>query len=176
MNPPPRRILLLLLLPIGDTLFATPTVRALRLGYPDARITALAYPSNAGILEANPDLDRLLLHPTAPTWPGPMGYVRFLWKLRRSRFDLVVRFGPAQWWMSFVMRPGQSRRLDFPIRQWFLPLGKRLVRERHAVSTYATLLTAREREHLPAGLVLHCTAADRMRVDRLLASLAGAPI
>src|SRR6185312_9741548 len=86
MSVTPRRILLLMLLPIGDTLFATPTVRALRFSYPTAEISALAYPTNAGILEANPDVDCLLLHPTASTWPGPAAYWRFLRDLRRRGF------------------------------------------------------------------------------------------
>ncbi len=176
MTETPRRILLLLLLPIGDTLFATPTVRALRLSYPRASITALAYPTNAGILETNPDLDRLLLHPTATTWPGLLRFSRALWELRRARFDLVVRFGPAQGWMNLVLQPRQSRGLDFPIRQWFLPFGKRPWRQRHAVSSYATLLTVPESRYLPSGPVLHCTDADRARVRSLLAPLGGAPI
>src|SRR6476469_2123574 len=64
------RILLLMLLPISDTLFATPAVRALRRRYPGAHITALVYPTNSGILAHNPDVDELMYWPTRQTWPG----------------------------------------------------------------------------------------------------------
>ena len=176
MSAAPSRILLLLLLPIGDTLFATPTVRAIRRSYPDATITALAYPTNAGILEANPDIDRLLLHPMATTWPGPVGYFRLLRNLRGAQFDLVVEFGPMQGWMRRIVHPRQFRCLDFPLWQWLLPMGKRPWRERHAVSSYATLLTATERELLPPGPVLHCTDIDRARMSRRLALLGEGPL
>jgi ADP-heptose:LPS heptosyltransferase len=176
MSTAPRRMLLLLLLPIGDTLFSTPTVRALRLSYPKTEITALAYPTNAGILEANPDLDCLLLHPTAYTWPGPLGYARFLADLRRRRFDLVVEFGPAQGWLRRIIGPPRSRALDLPLWQWFVPLGKRPWRERHATVNYATLLSSAERRLLPPGPVLHFTDADRAKIGRRLAALGPAPI
>ncbi len=139
MTAAPRRILLLLLLPIGDTLFATPTVRALRLSYPKAEITALAYPTNAGILEANPDLDRLLLHPTASTWSGPLAYTRFLRGLRRRKFDLVVEFGPAQGWLRWMVHPRRFRALDFPLWQWFLPAWEATVARPGTPSTVTRL-------------------------------------
>jgi ADP-heptose:LPS heptosyltransferase len=176
MNAAPRRILLLLLLPIGDTLFATPTVRALRRRYPKAELTALAYPTNAGILEANPDIDRLLLHPMASTWSGPASYWRFLRDLRRARFNLVVEFGPAQGWLRWFLCPRRFRALDFPLWQWFLPFGSRPWRDRHAVESYAGLLTQAERRLLPIGPVLHCTEADRIRMGGVLATLGAAPI
>lgn len=176
MSSAPRRILLLLLLPIGDTLFATPTVRALRRAHPQAQIVALAYPSNAGILAANPDIDRLLLHPTARSWPGWRAYCGLLWRLNRRRFDLAVAFGPAQWWLVRAIHPRRWRRLAFPLWQWFLPLGARPWRHRHAVSSYATLLTAAERASLPSAPVLTCTQADRARAAELLAWAEGAPL
>ena len=55
-------------------------------------------------------------------------------------------------------------------------MGRRQWRELHAVSSYATLLTAAEREFLPSGPVLHCTDVDRARMGRRLAALGEGPI
>ena len=176
MARPPSSILLLLLLPIGDTLFATPAIRALRRSYPEARIVALAYRTNAGILAANPDIDRLILHPTRQDWPGLPAYLGLLWRLNRARFDLLLQFGPVQWWMTQLIRPRSSRRLRFSLLQWFLPFGDRPWRRRHAVTSYATLLTAGEGALLPAAPVLQSGAADRVAVAALLAPLGGAPL
>ena len=77
------RILLLLLLPIGDTLFTTPAIHALRKKHPDAHITALVYPTNAGILRSNPDIDEFLYWPTRQTWPGLRGVLWLFWTLRQ---------------------------------------------------------------------------------------------
>lgn len=172
----PRRIILLLLLPIGDTLFATPTIRALRRSHPDARIVALAYPTNAGILAANPDIDRLILHPTAHTWKGWPTYLGFLWRLNRMRFDLLVQFAPGQWWMTQLLRPHRYRHLAFPVWQWFFPFGPRPWRLRHAVTSYATLLTSWELPNLPAAPVLTATPKDRATVATFMAALGERPV
>ena len=169
----PRRLLLLTLLPIGDTLFATPTIHALRRSYPRAQITALVYRSNAGILAANPDIDRLILHPTSGDFPGWPAYARFLWGLRRRHFDLLVQFGPAQWWLTQLIHPHRRRRMPFPFWRWFLPGGPRPWRSRHAVTSYATLLTPAERLLMPLGPVLTLTGDDRSRVSSVLGALDG---
>ena len=157
----PRRQLLLTLLPIGDTLFATPTIRALRRGHPRAHITALVYPSNAGILAGNPDIDSLILHPTGGDFPGWPAYLRFLWGLNHRHFDLLVQFGPAQWWLTQLIRPHRRRRVPFPFWRWFLPGGSRPWRWRHAVSSYATSLSPEERLLVPPGPVLTLRERDR---------------
>jgi ADP-heptose:LPS heptosyltransferase len=58
---PFRNILLILLAPIGDTLFATPAIRALRRAYPSARISAVVWRRNRAVLDNNPDVDRLIV-------------------------------------------------------------------------------------------------------------------
>lgn len=135
-----EHILIVLLMPIGDTLFATPTIHALRQRYPHARIDALVYPTNRGILEGNPDIDTVLLHPTGQTWPGWLAYLGFLMGLRRAGYDLVMECGPYQWWLSAIARTPRRLALDFPIPLWFIPTPHRPWVSRHAVDSYATLL------------------------------------
>ena len=72
------RILVQALLPIGDTLFATPAIHALRQRYPGARFTALVYRSNAGILSSNPDIDSLVYWPNRHEWLDPRVVRRLL--------------------------------------------------------------------------------------------------
>jgi ADP-heptose:LPS heptosyltransferase len=64
----PRHILVGTLLPIGDTLMATPAIAGLRRRFPDAIITAWVSASNAAILEGNPDIDQLVRMPTMQGW------------------------------------------------------------------------------------------------------------
>src|SRR5215467_2979453 len=93
-----QRILVFLLLPIGDTLFITPTIRALRKRYPQARLTALAHVSAAPVLRCVPDLDEVVVLP-APA--GPLA--RTLGYLRAQRFDVAIDFtSPAYKWVSIV--------------------------------------------------------------------------
>lgn len=56
-----RSIVVWLLAPLGDTLFALPAVRALRRAFPHTRITGVCWASNRPLLETNPDLDDLVV-------------------------------------------------------------------------------------------------------------------
>jgi heptosyltransferase-2 len=74
---------------VGDTVMATPTLRALRRGFPDARIVGVLRPNVAPTLDGAPWLDdRILSHPKAPQRDRRMlGVVS---RLREERFDLAV--------------------------------------------------------------------------------------
>jgi ADP-heptose:LPS heptosyltransferase len=131
------RILLMMLLPIGDTLFATPAVHALRRRYPDARITALVYPTNKGILANNPDVDDFLLWPTRQDWPGFRKVAGLFWKLRSGRFDLAVEFSNYQGWLSRLCGIPRRTEMELPPLWWVRPGAGVEWRRRHAVEHYA---------------------------------------
>ncbi len=133
---PPMRILLLMLLPIGDTLFTTPSVHALREHYPDAEITALVYPTNKGILINNPDIDHFLVWPTRQQFPGVRGVLRLFWELRRSRFDLAVEYCNYIWWVTWLSGIQKRTEMELPRLWWVWPWAGREWRKHHAVEHY----------------------------------------
>jgi len=55
----PKSILVIIVARIGDTLLATPAIRALKETYPSARITVLAHPNRKCLLENLPFIDTL---------------------------------------------------------------------------------------------------------------------
>jgi lipopolysaccharide heptosyltransferase II len=134
------RILLIILLPIGDTLFATPAIHALRKRYPRAHITALVYPTNRGILHTNPDIDDFLLWPTRQEWHGIGSVFALFWKLRRARFDLAVEFSNYVWWVTWLSRIPQRTEMNLPRLWWLLPWAGRHWRTKHAVEHYADVV------------------------------------
>ena len=77
-------ILLVRLSAIGDIVFASPLVTALRRAYPQARIAWLVQPEYQSLLEQHPGLDEVLVWPVAE-W-------RELWRRRRFR-DLSREIG-----------------------------------------------------------------------------------
>ncbi|HEX9988511.1 MAG TPA: glycosyltransferase family 9 protein [Chloroflexia bacterium] len=133
-------ILLLMLLPIGDTLFATPAVHALRKRYPQAHITALVYPTNKGILVNNPDIDDFLLWPTRQYRPGVRAVAGLFWRLRRSRFDLAVEFCNYIRWVTWLSGIPQRTEMNLPKMWWGLPWSGREWRKRHAVEHYSNVV------------------------------------
>ncbi len=183
-----RKIAAFLLLPIGDTLFTTPALHAVRLAHPDAEIHALVFPSNRAILETNPDIDGLITYPTRETWVEQWGLRRFLglyWWMNRQHYDMVIEFCPAIRWLTFIVNPPQippQQRVDipFPFLWWLIPstAGKRWWRRHHAVQIYNRIverglglkvrqdrlcLHLRERDHAAAHAVLAAHGANPIR-------------
>ncbi|HEU5346598.1 MAG TPA: glycosyltransferase family 9 protein [Ktedonobacterales bacterium] len=93
---PVRRLAIVRALALGDLLVATPALRALRAGYPQAEITLIGLPWAAG-LAARLDrwIDRFVVF---PGWPGiaeapydPARTRRFLVEQRAYGYDLVIQ-------------------------------------------------------------------------------------
>lgn len=162
---PYGRVLLNLLLPIGDTLFATPAIRALRQRYPQARLTAVVWPSNRAVLENNPDLDELIAHPT-----GPASAASFLQAVRSLRCDLAVHFAPFHdYWGPLYGIPRQLK-LPCPWLFWLLPHGNRRWQLAHAVDHYLDVLRPLGlRGPHPRKLVLNVTGQQEAFASRFLA-------
>ncbi len=72
-----QRILLIRLSAIGDIVFASPVIHALRRRYPEAHIAWLTEPAQAQLLEHHPGLDEVIVWPKAK-W-------KQLWKARKLR-------------------------------------------------------------------------------------------
>jgi heptosyltransferase-3 len=66
--PPRPRILVVALRRLGDVLLTTPLIRSLRRAWPDATLDVLVFADTAGILEGNPDIDRVVTMPMRPTF------------------------------------------------------------------------------------------------------------
>lgn len=135
-----ERILITLLSPIGDTLFATPAVHALRQNYPRAYIAALVFPTNLGVIESNPDIDGIFVYPTLEKWMGWSYYVNLFRTLQRNRFDLAVDLCTAFWVSRLLCRPSYRVRLRFPPLWWLLPHRGRAMGRTHAVYHYLEAL------------------------------------
>jgi heptosyltransferase-3 len=86
LNIQPKRILVITLRYLGDTLLTTPLISSLKQAYPDAKIDVLLPSGNVGMLEGNPDVDRLL---AMPGKSGLKAFGKLLLGLFR-RYDLAV--------------------------------------------------------------------------------------
>lgn len=103
MPPPfpdaPQRILLVRLSAIGDIVFASGVLPALKARYPEARLTWLAEPVGASLLRENPLVDDIVLWPRAQwremgksgRWLDLAKAIRsFREDLRKREFDLAI--------------------------------------------------------------------------------------
>lgn len=134
------RILVVVTIPLGDTLFASPAIRALRARYPRAHIAALALPSNAAILRRYVEVDEVLVWQYHSRWPTPLDFFRLALTLRSHRFDVCIEMTPIA--TVFTRLAGIPTRVGLGFRPfwWLLPDRAPDWKQRHAVHHYGELV------------------------------------
>ena len=170
----PARVLVSMLLPIGDTLLATPAVTVLRKRFPWAKITVLASRGNAGILRDNPNVDHLILtdDPTDGAENKVLRLARGLSELRQTKYDLVINLSPVGGLVLMMAGVYQkSLTVEKPALWWLIGGHSDRYRARHAVDHYLQAVAPvlerplTEEERQPR---LYVTAKDRAAARRVL--------
>ena len=147
MSVTPTKILLIRLRLIGDVVFTTPLIGALKRTFPEAHLTYLVEREAAPIVAHNPHIDELIVVEKSRGWRRIRDDTRLALRLRRARFDLVMDLhgGPRSAWLTLATgapcRIGydiQGRR-GFYTRMVHRPRG---LHPRHSVQNQWDLLTA----------------------------------
>ncbi len=177
----PTRLLLVRLRQIGDVVFTTPAISALRDHFQNCHITYVVEPAAAAVVEGHPAIDELIVAPRTrgtAAFVSDLGLVR---RLRAQRFDIAIDFhgGPRAslltWLSSARVRVGYevmgrawmyTRRVKRP----------RALRPRHSVENQWDLLSALgvpppDPERYPVVMPV-----DRRAADDVDARLAGAGV
>ena len=102
--PAKPRILVVSLRRIGDALLTTPLIRSLRRAWPDAAIDVLTFAGPAGIVQGNPDVDRVIATPERPTTAETLALVARLFK----RYHLAVSTQPGDRPTFFALLAGRT--------------------------------------------------------------------
>ena len=138
-------ILLIRLRLVGDVVFTTPAIRALRRRFPEARLTYLVERAAAPIVLGNPHLDEVLVIERTRGLRRVRDDVRLARTLRSRHFDVVIDFhgGPRSSWLTRVT--GAPRRIGYTIagRGWMYTDRvdrPRELRPRHSVANQSDLL------------------------------------
>lgn len=177
------KILLIRLRLVGDVVFTTPAVRAVRRRFPGARLTYLVEHGACAVLRGNPHIDELIAVPHRRGWRRLADDVRLARRLRRERFDLVIDFhgGPRSSWLAWATRA--RRRVGYTVagRAWMYTervARPRELRARHSVENQWDLLA-------PLGIAplrpetepveMAEEPASRVRVDARLEAAGVAP-
>ena len=184
----PLRILLVRLRLIGDVVFTTPAIGALRRRFPDAHLTYLVEAAAAPVVLQHPDLDAVIV------LERPRGLARLRYdlqlaaRLRAGHFDVAIDFhgGPRSGFLTWATGARQRIGYDLPGRRWCYTTRIRwtrsLVPPRHSVLNQWDLLAplgieAADRARHPATMPIDPVAEARVR-SRLSAAgvTAAAPL
>jgi len=139
------RILLTRLRLIGDVVFTTPVVSALRRRHPDAHLAYLVEPHAAPVVAGNPHLDHVIVA-APPDAPRRLGKdLALARRLRAAHYDLAIDLhgGPRSALLTWLS--GAPRRIGYEIawRGWMYTdrvARSRALRPRHSVVNQWDLL------------------------------------
>ena len=132
---------------IGDVVFTTPLIRALRRAYPDARIAYLVEREAAPVVLHNPHLDEVIIAPRTRGARRIADDLALARRVRRERFDLVLDLhgGPRSAWLTWASGAAERIGYDITGRRWMYTRvvhRPRDLRPRHSVANQWDLLDA----------------------------------
>ncbi|MDD4879446.1 MAG: lipopolysaccharide heptosyltransferase II [Candidatus Omnitrophica bacterium] len=107
---------------VGDVLFSTPAIRALRKHFPDAHIACMVVPRCKEVLELNPRLNELIIYDEKGENKGLIGKLKLISELKARRFDCVFLFHRSLTRTLMVALSGIKERvgIDNPKRGFLL--------------------------------------------------------
>ncbi len=176
----PRRILIVNPFGIGDVLFSTPLIRAMRRAFPKAYLAYLGNRRTEEILRRNAHLDELFIYEkdeVVALWNrNKLHALRLMASLfrqiRRGRFDVAIDLSLGERYSFLLALFGVPRRIGFDFRRRGRFLSHRLVvngfQDRHVVEYYTELLGMlgiRQRDH---ALELAISEDDRQDAQQRL--------
>ncbi len=181
-----QRILLLNRNHIGDCLFTTPAIRALRTAYPEAVLVAAVPPTNQDLLAGNPCLNEVMVRPLR----GVATQLQLLREIRRRRFDLVISFQEKSFFYAALARLSGAR-VTVSLQHWrtrpfyhrIVPVeaGRHEVEKYHAIARAVLGSTAcagdprgepcSHADCVPGAMELHVSHEHRARAETLLENL-----
>ena len=141
------KVLLIRLRLIGDVVFTTPVIRALKRALPDAQISYLVEREAASVVAGNPHLAEVIVIPRTRGLSRLADDARLAARLRRRRFDLVIDMHGGPRSSLLTLATGAPQRIGYriPGRTWMYTRTverPRELRPRHSVVNQWDLLHA----------------------------------
>jgi lipopolysaccharide heptosyltransferase II len=139
------KILLVRLRQIGDVVFTTPMLRALRERFPDAHLSYVVEPAAAPVVSGNHLIDEVIVAPRVRGVHGVIADWSLGRRLRRAGYDIVIDFhgGPRASILTWLS--GAPDRIGYAVigRAWMYTrviARPRALRPRHSVENQWDLL------------------------------------
>jgi lipopolysaccharide heptosyltransferase II len=181
------QILLVRLRLIGDVVFTTPLIRAVRRRYPTAHLAYLVEPAAAPVVRNNPHLDELIVAPKQRGLRRVRDDLMLAVRLRRRRFDIVIDLhgGPRSAWLTYATAAPMRVGYRIKGRTWMYTHAVDRAADlmpRHSVANQWDLLTplgieAASPQHDPVEMIEDAAAATRVEARLHQAGIAaGEPL
>lgn len=90
-----KKILIIKLAAIGDSILLIPTLRTLKKRFPDSELTFVCSPINYSIVKKIPYVDKIINCNVHSFLRNPLRFFKFILDLRKEKYDLLIDVG--QW-------------------------------------------------------------------------------
>lgn len=166
-----KRILIVNVNWIGDVIFSTPFIKAIRDAYPDGYIACLLHPRCAQILKGSPRIDEIIIYDEEGQHKGIIGKLILILYLRKIHFDMAFILHRSFTRALLTFLAGIKERIGYPTKNRG-PLLTRTIglpeEEVHKVEYFLGLARG-------SGIKVHETSyeffvqdADRQSVEKFL--------
>lgn len=173
--PSRKRILIVAVNWLGDLLFMTPAIRAIRRAYPESHLACLVAARGVELLAGNPHLNAVIPLEESRGFANLANWWPMIRRLRQERFDTAFLFHRSFSRTAIVWLAGIRSRIGVRTwkRSWLLtegvdPVPKDSV---HKVDWFLRVLSAvgiePDGRHYEAGILPEDEAAARRILDRL---------
>lgn len=85
-----KRILIVEVNWLGDVLFSTPLIKAVRKKFKDAHIACMVVPDQKDVLSGNPNIDEIIIYDEKGRHKSALGKMRLTATLRKKHFGLAI--------------------------------------------------------------------------------------
>lgn len=101
---------------VGDVIFSTPFIRAVRERYPKSYIACLLHPRCREVLEGNPRLNEIIIYDEESSHRTIWGKLRLIAELKRKRFDVAFLLHRSFTKALITALAGVKERIGYPTK------------------------------------------------------------
>lgn len=98
---------------LGDVLFSTPLIKAVRREFPEAYIACMVVPRCREILELNPNLNEIIIYDEDGTHKGFFGKLKLISYIRSKKFNTAILLHRSFMRAFIVFLAGVNKRIGY---------------------------------------------------------------
>lgn len=158
---------------LGDIIFSSPFIRAVRETFPDSYIACAIPPRCKDILETNPRINELIIFDESGPEKTFLGKIKFAFKLRKENFDIAFLLHRSLTRALITFIAGIRVRVGYDTKRRGFLLTKRLgspAKDTHRVEYFLNLAKAIGADTSKKDYEFFITEPDRKKSESILES------
>jgi len=166
-----KRILIIEVNWLGDVLFSTPFIKAVKGHYKDSYLAVLVVPGCVEVLTLNPHVDKVIAFDEDGAHKGIIGKIRLIAELRKERFDIAFILHRSFTRALIALLSGIGSRVGYFTRKRALILSKPIevpVKEMHKVEYFLNIASSMGMDTGDKSYEFHFGGDDKFYIESFL--------